>query len=107
MRWRNMTLNYYHNTLGFLLVFSIIDRNSFENVKLFMGYIKNSGLRRSWTMLIGNKCDLKDQREVSYEEAKKIADEWDILYIEVSAKTGHNIGRPAKLLCEIIEKLDN
>lgn len=42
-------------------------------------------------MLIGNKLDLSDQREVSYEEASKFAEENGLIYMETSAKNGDNV----------------
>lgn len=42
-------------------------------------------------MLVGNKVDLEEQREVTYEEASRFADENGLIYIETSAKTGKNI----------------
>ena len=41
--------------------------------------------------LIGNKLDLEDKREVSYEEGKNFADENNLLFFETSAKEGNNI----------------
>jgi Ras-related protein Rab-14 len=37
--------------------------------------------------LIGNKCDLEAQRDVTYEEAKQFADENGLMFLECSAKT--------------------
>ena len=37
--------------------------------------------------LIGNKCDLEAQRDVTYEEAKQFADENGLMFVEASAKT--------------------
>ncbi len=37
--------------------------------------------------LIGNKSDLKEQRDVAYEEAKQFADENGLMFVEASAKT--------------------
>jgi GTPase SAR1 family protein len=42
-------------------------------------------------MLIGNKIDLSDEREVSKEEGKRFAEEHHMLFMEVSAKTGENV----------------
>jgi GTPase SAR1 family protein len=41
--------------------------------------------------LIGNKIDLEEQREVSYEEGKNFAEENNLLFFETSAKDGNNI----------------
>jgi len=42
-------------------------------------------------MLIGNKSDLDDQRDVTYEEASAFAEENGLIFLEASAKTGQNV----------------
>ncbi len=42
-------------------------------------------------ILVGNKTDIPEKRQVSTEEAEKMAKEKDIMYIETSAKTGYNV----------------
>jgi hypothetical protein len=49
-------------------------------------------------MLVGNKTDLKDMREVSTDEAKKFAQKNKLLYIETSALDGNNIKEAFDLL---------
>ena len=41
--------------------------------------------------LIGNKCDLEAQRDVTYEEARQFADENGLMFVEASAKTGDGV----------------
>ena len=58
--------------------------------------------------LIGNKIDLEEKREVSYEEGKNFAEENNLLFFETSAKDGNNIQEifleSATLL---VDKIDN
>ena len=42
-------------------------------------------------ILVGNKADLNDRRRVTLEEAKNLADQWKVFYIETSAKTRENV----------------
>ena len=42
-------------------------------------------------ILVGNKADLNERRRVTLEEAKNLADQWKVLYIETSAKTRENV----------------
>lgn len=44
-------------------------------------------------MLVGNKSDLEDKRQVSIEEAKNRADQWNVNYVETSAKTRANVDK--------------
>ena len=76
---------------GFLLVFSINDKTSFDLLSSKRENIIKEKHHESCPMiLIGNKQDLDNNREVSYDEAKKLAESWNIDYLETSAKTNLN-----------------
>ena len=64
-----MTGAYYRNAVGALLVYDITSRSSFENVKKWMKEVKEHADPSVVMILIGNKCDLSENREVLYEEA--------------------------------------
>ncbi|CAG9317672.1 rab1_4 [Blepharisma stoltei] len=100
--WRSMTLSNYIHTQGFLIVYSLNDRNSFEEAKIFISLFKSRANNLAYAVLIGNKCDLKSERQVSYEEGKQLADENEILYLETSAKNGINVHFSIKTLCETV-----
>lgn len=79
---------------AFVLVYSIQSRSNlrelaevYEDIKLS----KQSNINEVPIMLAGNKNDLVDEREVSMEEGKKMADEWMCGFIETSAKENTNI----------------
>ena len=79
---------------GFLLVFSLTDRHTFEEISTFYNQImrvKGETVQFVPMMLVGNKNDLVDDRQVSYEEAIQLAKRFDCAYIETSAKTGMNV----------------
>ena len=69
-----------------MIVFSITDRESFEHVDIWLKEIENHAKENVLKFLVGNKCDLKDQRVVSTEEAISLAKKYNIEYIETSAK---------------------
>ncbi|QPG75067.1 Ras GTPase [Brettanomyces nanus] len=79
---------------GFLLVFSLVDRHSFEEISTFYNQIMRvKGELVSFVplMLVGNKNDLENERQVSKEEAISLAKKFNASYIETSAKTGENV----------------
>lgn len=89
---------------GFLLVYSVASRSSFEMAPIIRDKILNATGAESLPMvLIGNKCDVDDsQREVSYEEGQKLAQSLGIPFIETSAKTDANVQKSfVDLLAEI------
>ncbi len=84
---------------GFLLVFAINDKESFEQIKGKYDRIKKGKHGASVpVILVGNKVDLDDQRTVSQEDAKKLATTIGCEYIETSAKKNINCR-------EVFEKL--
>ncbi|CAH8513325.1 unnamed protein product [Schistosoma turkestanicum] len=83
---------FYRNSDGFIIVFSITDYESFTAVvPLLERYLINPQSVRIPCVLVGNKKDLIDQRQVSTESACKLAQQWRISYIETSAKTQENV----------------
>lgn len=82
---------FYQGSTGVIYVFSVIDRSSFEHL---VGWLeearKNAGNVPG--ILIGNKTDLLEQREVSREEAEAYAAQAGLKYIETSAKLDENVG---------------
>ena len=76
---------------GFMVIFSVIDRQSFERVGEWIDSIKDTvQLQTKSIYLIGNKIDVSN-REVLNEEAVEYAKMNNLKYFETSAKTGHGI----------------
>ena len=76
---------------GFLLVFAINDRDSFEVLKSRHDMIiKGKHGANCPIILVGNKKDLENERKISYDEGKNLADLWGIEYIETSVKNNLN-----------------
>ncbi|MCF2137709.1 MAG: GTP-binding protein [Candidatus Thorarchaeota archaeon] len=93
--------HYYHGSNGILLVYSVIDRETFDNAsKWLVEAYRNMG-RLPPTIIIGNKIDLRGtvppDQQVSSKEGQQFADyfikklEIPAVFIETSAKTGENI----------------
>ena len=90
---------------GFVLVYSIDNKNSFAALRTHRDSIL--GLRtnrKSIMILAGNKCDLEQQRLISTEEGKNMAAEWNIPFLETSAREDKNVtelfGQMAQMLYE-------
>lgn len=72
---------------GFLLVYSIVSRRTYDEISLFKEKIlRAKDCDKVPMVLVGNKCDLEDEREVTIEEGKALAEEWGCPFMEVSAK---------------------
>jgi GTPase SAR1 family protein len=70
-----------------LLVFAIDDAASFSKVGTWLEDIRNLAMTNAQIMLIGNKLDLDDKRQVSNQEAEDYAKQNGLIYCEMSAKT--------------------
>ncbi|KAF8354943.1 rab-37 [Pristionchus pacificus] len=90
-RFRSVTSAYYRDADALLLVFDVANRLSFENIRNWLGQIKDFAKDNVMVTLIGNKCDLAPQRKVTIKEAQELAQFYQIPYLETSAKTGQRI----------------
>ncbi len=81
---------------GFVLVYSITDRKSFEELPSIHAHIfmqKDKDIKSGTIpmVLVGNKVDLERNREVTTSEGESLARSWGVPFFESSAKTRHNI----------------
>uniref|UniRef100_A0A8D9EAM1 Ras-like protein 2 n=1 Tax=Cacopsylla melanoneura TaxID=428564 RepID=A0A8D9EAM1_9HEMI len=100
-----MREQYMRSGEGFLLVFSVTDRNSFEEVYKFHRQILRVKDRDEFPMLmVGNKADLENQRQVSNMDAQNVARQLKIPYIECSAKVRINVDQAFHETVRIVRK---
>jgi len=106
--FRSITRSYYRDASGIIVCFDITRRETFIHVANWLKDALEITKIKPHICLVGTKSDLNSKRMVSYDEAKKYADENQLLYIETSSKTGqdintifHNLG---KLLLDDITK---
>lgn len=83
-RYRTITKAYYRNAHGIVIVFSVDNRTSFNNVKKWIADLRQKSEPDVVLILVGNKIDIA--RKVTYEEGKEMADSFNIRYYESSAK---------------------
>ena len=86
-----ITRTYYKGAIGALLVYDITKRDTFDHINKWINEVKNNGSKDIVCMLIGNKKDLEEERQVRYEEGKELADKNKMLFLETSAKTAENV----------------
>ena len=90
-RFRNVTKSYFQTNQGFVLVYDITDKNSFDNLEFWMDQIKLNGPKNAKIILVGNKCELSNERKVSIEDGENFAKKYDIPFFEASSKDGTNV----------------
>ena len=101
-RHRSLAINTIRRCDGIILMYSITNRNSFELISEWINNIYDLKDRETPIILIGNKCDLKDGREVSEEEGLETAEKYKTKYFETSAKEGINV---EEAIDELIKKI--
>lgn len=100
-----MREQYMHTGEGFLLVYSIIDRNSFEEIPKFYRQILRVKDRPEFPMvLVANKADLEGERVVSIQDGESLALELKIKYVETSAKHRIHVDKAFHDLVRVIRQ---
>ena len=102
-RFHSITSNFFHNADGILFIYDITNRNSFEGIKNWMKESEeiDNSLQK---ILLGNKCDLNDSRDVQKEEVEKFCNENNIDLFETSAKDNINLEEAFKRIIELVFK---
>jgi Ras-related protein Rab-1A len=90
-RFRSITSSYYRGAHAVIIVFDLTDTETFENVRNWIHEIERYAAEHVCKMLIGNKADLTNLRQVSTERAQELATKLQIPYFETSAKTNANV----------------
>ncbi|CAH8445368.1 unnamed protein product [Dicrocoelium dendriticum] len=102
-RFRTITTAYYRGAMGIMLVYDVTNAKSFQNIRLWMRNIDQHANQDVEKMLLGNKCDAVDQRQVTTEEAKEFADSFSIRFLETSAKSGARVEEAFRSLAKDIK----
>ena len=101
-RYRAITSAYYRGAVGALLVYDITKKNTFESVERWLTELKDYADSKIVVMLVGNKCDLRDEREVSVEEGTAAAAKFGLSFIETSALDATNVDESFRRVLEEI-----
>ena len=89
--FRSITRAYYKNSVCALVVYDITNRDSFNNISNWVEDCKNQSPKTIFMVLVGNKSDLNDKRVISVDEGRELAEKYNMIFFETSAKTGENV----------------
>ncbi|CAK0793014.1 unnamed protein product [Prorocentrum cordatum] len=90
-RYRSVTRSYYRGAAGALIVYDITNRDSYNHLVNWLQDARTLARADTSIITVGNKCDMKDKRAVTFLEASRCAQENDILFLETSALTGEGV----------------
>ena len=102
-RFRSLTSNFFGRADGFVLTYDISNRPSFDHVIGWMRDIKTRAPPDCDIVLCGNKSDLDNDRVVTFDEGKQLADDYGVQFFETSALTGHNVEKMFTALATTIK----
>ncbi|XP_049600163.1 RAB3D, member RAS oncogene family, b [Syngnathus scovelli] len=106
-RYRTITTAYYRGAMGFLLMYDITNQDSFNAVQDWATQIKTYSWDNAQVILIGNKCDLEDDRLIPTEDGHRLAEDLGFQYFEASAKDNINVKQVFERLVDVIcEKMN-
>ncbi|MCJ7647814.1 MAG: GTP-binding protein [Candidatus Lokiarchaeota archaeon] len=101
-RFRTLFPQYIQGAMGGILMYDITDYSSFSHISDWLSIIKETK-KNIPILLLGGKLDLEQFREISFNEAKQLADSLGLNnYIECSSKTGENVENSFKELTRMI-----
>lgn len=100
--YRSITRSYYRNTICAFLVYDTSSRKSFEDIKIWLEEAKTYGNKSMYFVLIGNKCDLRESREVPLVDGEIFAKENQMIFFETSAKENVNVFKAFESVVECI-----
>ena len=105
-RFSSMMGTYYRKAKGALLVFSLTDEQSYvDATEGWRKQINELGDDDALVMLVANKMDVPEaDRKVRAEDAKAFAEQYDMIYVETSAKTGENVSESFQVLTEAVHR---
>ena len=106
--FQSISSGYYKSGVCALVVYDITNRESFNNVSTWVEECKNNGPSTISLVLVGNKIDLEDKRQITYEEGEDYANQNNMQFFETSALNGSNIDKMFNDTVEsIIRKIEN
>ena len=108
--FRSITRSYYKSSVCALVVYDISSRESFNSINTWIEACKNQATKTVIFILVGNKSDLENKRQINKEEGEEKAKSFELGFIETSACSGNNIDQAFDIMLkEVLKryKVDN
>lgn len=104
-RFHTITTSYYRGAMGIILVYDITSPKTFDNITKWLRNIDEHANADVEKMILGNKADMEEKRQVPRERGDEIAAQHRIPFLETSAKTNKNVEKAFLDLAQaILEK---
>ncbi|XP_053179737.1 ras-related protein Rab-41 isoform X1 [Scomber scombrus] len=106
-RFRSLIPSYIRDSAAAVVVYDIANLNSFQQTSKWIDDVRTERGSDVIIMLVGNKTDLADKRQVSIEAAERKARELNVMYIETSAKAGYNVKQLFRRVAAALPGMDS
>ena len=103
-RYKAITSAYYKGAKGAFVVYDITRKNTFDSVNRWVSDISAAADKKITLLLIGNKSDLEDQRQVTKEQGEEKAKELGLAFMETSACSGDILEKAFQLMINEVFK---
>ena len=103
-RYKAITSAYYKGAKGAFIVYDITRKQSFESVEKWVNDVTAVADKKITIILIGNKSDLEDQRQVSKEQGQDKANKLELAFLETSALSGENLDKAFDMMMNEVYK---
>ena len=106
-RFRNVISSYFRGAHGILLIYDVTNRDSFKNLESWLIEIEQNSSENVLKVLIGNKNDLVDDKEIKTEEGQAFANRNGMQFIETSAKENTNVTEAFECLAKLMMEFNS
>lgn len=103
-RYKSITNAYYKGAKGAFVVYDITRKDTFTNVDKWFSELKSNCDQNVFVILIGNKSDMEEQRQVSSEEGKAKSEFLKTAFMETSAMRAVNVDEAFNMMVDEIYK---
>uniref|UniRef100_A0A914BZA7 Rab6 n=1 Tax=Acrobeloides nanus TaxID=290746 RepID=A0A914BZA7_9BILA len=105
-RFRSLIPSYIRDSTVAVIVYDITNANTFHLTSKWIGDVRTERGNDVIIMLVGNKTDLAEKRQVSTEEGEQKAKELNVMFIETSAKAGYNVKQLFRRIASALPGID-
>jgi len=106
-RFRSLIPSYIRDSSVAIVVYDITNRQSYMSTSKWIDDVRSERGNDVIIVLVGNKADLSEKRQVTVEEATQKATQMNIMFMETSAKAGHNVKSLFKKIAMSLPGMDN
>ena len=103
-RYKAITSAYYKGAKGAFVVYDITRKSSFESIDKWVSDLTSAADKKLTIVVIGNKSDLEDQRQVTKEQGQEKASKLEVAFLETSAFSGENLDKAFEMMINEVYK---